>query len=106
MKQLLSERYATLLKQLPHLLANDASYCVKDLLAAIGIDQTHTENMFPFHENAEEVREIIEDRVNSFRKVKNQESRDIWLGNLCEQLALTVTDVNHVVRFLVDFVNC
>jgi hypothetical protein len=104
-KQLLDERFNALLKQLPQLLANDTSYCAKDLRSAVESDGTQKDAVLAF-ENNDEVQQIISDRIKSFRKVKLRETRDLWLGNLCEQLALTVTDVHHVVRFLVDFVNC
>jgi predicted Holliday junction resolvase-like endonuclease len=106
-KQLLDERFAALLKQSPHLLANDTSYCVKDLLNSVQSETKQTiSDDFPFEENAEKARQSIEECIRSFKKVKIQQNRDIWLGNLCEQLAFTVTDIRHVVRFLVDFVQC
>jgi len=48
----------------------------------------------------------VEYQYSLFSQNKNLARRDIWLGNLVEQLAMSVVGVENVGRFLTDFVQC
>lgn len=95
------ERFKTLVKSLPHLLVGQNNFCFKKL-------GTEDDRALKFLEPVRaDFDEFLNDAASKFRAIKLKSTRDMWLGNFCEQLALTATnDVKNVVGFLLDFVNC
>jgi hypothetical protein len=82
---------------IPNLLST-ASYC-DDVLTDVTREQV-------LAEMEDEFAKAIEHQYELFSHATNSARRDIWLGNLCEQLAMTVVGLENVGRFLTDFVNC
>lgn len=57
-------------------------------------------------ESGEAFKEVTEHQYSLFSQVQNKARMEIWLGNFCEQVAMTVVGLENVVRFLVDFTQC
>jgi len=96
--ELVETRYQHLIDTQPNFLRKDASFCANALLPV-------TEEEL-YRANKDTFDAFIEKQVQLFSSVPSKARRNIWLGNLCEQLALTVAGLESVPRFLVDLANC
>lgn len=95
------ERFKTLAKSLPHLLVGKNNFCVEKVGSE---DDRALKFLDPVRADFDE---FLSDAATKFKSIILKDTRDIWLGNFCEQLALTATsNVKNVAGFLLDFVNC
>jgi len=99
-QQLLDTRYAHLINTVPNFLRSksEVSFCDIDLLP-----ETRSDLLRNF---AIDFEVVIAKQVKLFRQAHSLARRNIWLGNLVEQIALTLAGVEHVANFLRDFVAC
>ncbi len=95
------ERFKALTKSLPHLLVGQNNFCFEKI-------GTEDDRALKFLDPVRlDFDEFLLDAAAKFKAIKLKATRDTWLGNFCEQLALTATsDVKNVAGFLLDFVNC
>jgi hypothetical protein len=100
-RKVYEERYKQLVKSLPHLLVDEKQYC----FASQG---TEDDRDLKFLEAVrDDFDEILNAAASKFKAIKLKGTRDVWLGNFCEQIAFTSTgNVKNVVGYLLDFVNC
>jgi predicted enzyme involved in methoxymalonyl-ACP biosynthesis len=96
-KELYASRYQRVVSQFPTTFASPISFCKTDL--------PMTDEEF-LKENMELFSNSIQHQANLFKQNTNQARRNIWLGNFCEQLAMTVAGVANAAKFLEDFWKC
>lgn len=97
-RELVEERYQPLFDQVPELKATSKSFCENDLLP-------HTRQEL-LKEEGDMFDQTITAQAKRFLTVEDVAIRNIWLGNLVEQLSLTVAGIHGLGAFLVDFTRC
>jgi hypothetical protein len=100
-RRVYEERFKVLAKNLPHLTVGQNNFCFEKV-------GTKDDRALKFLEPVRaDFDEFLNDAASKFKNIQLKATRDIWLGNFCEQLALTATnDAKNVVGFLFDFVEC
>jgi len=96
--RLVENRFLNLFETASGVLSKDKSYCEKDLLP-----ETRDEIL---KESGKVFEQAIKKQLELFTLVENGSVRDIWLENLCEQLALTVAGIKGAGAFLLDMARC
>jgi hypothetical protein len=103
-RELIENRYRPLLDSVPTLLSPNPMFCSQKLHAASESSSTSLKDL------RKSMAEAFQPDVEAFAKLfasHNEDfERDVWLGNTCEQLAITAAGAQHSLRFLVDFVEC
>ena len=98
-QRLVTQRFEQLLNEAPEFQMTNRSFCVNDLVKKADVKAVESSHQ-----------ELLSHAINHaklFMKATNPKRREIWLGNMCEQLAMTVTeDVKAVPQFLTDFHKC
>lgn len=100
LKTLFQQRFEPIAKQTELTILQQPKFCTSKEEIESVIDQTFFQDHLPLYEK------IFEKEKQLFSKISDPYVRKIWLGNFCEQTALTIVGLNDLFQYMHDLGHC